>query len=138
MSGDSEAIHAFKRLLADRLDAAQLPIHDAAAKLNISSERLYKYLNAGIPNSLPAYLLPLWTRMIGPELLQALAHEAHYAIAELPRVLPDWKDGVQLAARITRECGEILTIFAKSIEDEEVTARELREIERAVQHGIAS
>jgi hypothetical protein len=135
---DSEAIHSFKVRLADLLTEANLPIADAAAKLNISSERLYKYLNAGLPNSMPMYLLPLWTRMIGPELLAQLAAEAHFDLVERPRVLPDWQNSVELAGNLARECGEILQVFAKSMDEDNVTARELRQIQQAVGKAIAA
>jgi hypothetical protein len=74
---DSEAAHQLKRLLANCLLEARLKANEAAARLNISAERGYKYLNeANLNNNLPAYLLPLWTRMIGEDLLQYLSHEA--------------------------------------------------------------
>lgn len=135
---DSEAAHTFKALMADILTEADLPTNEAAAKLNISSERLYKYLNQGIPNSLPAYLVPIWTRMIGPQLLQHLAQDAHYAVAELPAVIQDWKDAVDLAAQVMRECGEVLRLIGESIDHEEVTFRDYREIQRACQKALGA
>jgi len=115
---DTEAARQLKRFLNDLLYEKRLKVNQAAAKLNISTERLYKYLNENAGNNnLPAYLLPHWTRLIGDELLSFLAHEAGYAIVKLPSAQENIKDAIKQAACAMKECSEAIEKFAQIIED---------------------
>lgn len=134
----SETIYAFKQILADELTRKELHVTQYAALLNESSERIYKYLNLGIPHRFPADLIPMHTSLVGPELIRTMLAPVHYAVVELPRVLPDWKDAMSLAARLTQECADVLIRLTKCIEDESMSIRENRELARAVQQAVGA
>ena len=137
--GDSQAAIALKQVLQEIFLDHRLLIKEAAARLNISTERLQKYLNENAGhNNFPAYLVPIFTKMIGPELLSYLAHEAGYAIVKLPEPgeRPELRGVVKAATRAMRECAEALEAFGKAIEDGTVTPEELREVKREVREAV--
>lgn len=136
---DSEAAVAFKQKLAEILAERRLTVKEAAARLNITSERLYKYLNeAAGNNNLPAYLLPIFTKMIGPDLLLYLAHEAGYTVARLPEETPTLKDALCAATTAMRECSGALEAFSKAVEDGKVTPEEMDRVRKEVREALSA
>ena len=136
---DTEAARQFKRFLNDLLYEKGLKVNQAAAKLNINAERLYKYLNENAGNNnLPAYLIPHWTKLIGEELLSFLAYEAGYAVAKLPSTEESLKDILQYATRAMKECSEAIEKFAQVIEDGKVTYQEFRSLKKEVREAISA
>jgi hypothetical protein len=136
---DSESARRIKRFISDQLFEKKLKVNEAAAKVNLTSERLYKYLNeAATNNNLPAYLMPIWNRMIGPELMMLMAHESGGAFVELPERQPDARDAVIAAARAMRECAEVVESFGGAIEDGHITVRELRDIKKEIRDAVSA
>jgi hypothetical protein len=136
---DTEAGRKLKLVLEDLLYEQRLRPHEAAARINISSERLYKYLNRNSGNNnLPAYLLPMWTRMIGPALLRYINHEAGCAMVELPELPPDIPEAIEACTAAMKECAEALASFAAAVADGIVTRRDLKEVKREVSDAVAS
>lgn len=133
-----EASYLLKRFIDDLLERKGLQVNEAAARINEPSDRLYKWRNLGIPNPIPAYILPIWTRMIGPELLQKLAHDAQHAVAPLPAEPFDWKDGLSLGLSASRDWASLFDLFIKAIQDDGVTTRQLKEIRRTGQQAISA
>lgn len=132
---DTEAALAFKRLLEDTLYLRGLTVREAARKLNISSERLYKYLNPETVNNFPAYLVPLFTVSVGPELLRYLAQEAGYSIVKLPEV-KGGLEAVKMAAEALKECSEAVEEFSRALADGRVSLWELREIRKEIAEAV--
>jgi len=48
---DSESARRIKRFIGDQLFEKKLQIKEAAAKVNLTSERLYKYVNEAATNN---------------------------------------------------------------------------------------
>lgn len=132
---DTEAARAFKRVLDDSLYSHGLKVTDAARRLNISSERMYKYLNPETVNNFPAYLIPIFTLMIGPELLRYVASEAGYSIVKLPEIRASL-DAVQAASRALKECCEAVEEFSKALEDGRVSLWELKDLRREIAEAV--
>lgn len=134
---DSQAAIEFKQFLQKLLVEKGLIVKEAAARLNINTERLYKYLNENAGhNNFPAYLIPIFTKMIGPELLSHLAYEAGYAIVKLPEERPGLRGALKAAARAMRECSEALEAYSKAIEDGTVTQEEFQRVKREVREAV--
>lgn len=134
---DSEAGRKFKMFIEDCLYEKGLKPGDAAARINISSERMYKYLNRNSAyNNLPAYLIPIWHRTIGPELLSYLAHESGAAVVNFPEKPLDLSDAIEAAARAMRDCAEAIATYSQAVEDGEVTARGAKQVAREVREAI--
>ncbi len=126
-----------KRFLEDDLFVKQLKINEAAKKLNVSAERLYKYINPNSHNNnFPIFLLPLYTAMIGPELLRYLATESGYGIVRIPAGNDDVKTAVQAASEAMKECSEALEVFLTAVEDDRVPLRELKAIRQATSEAV--
>ena len=135
--GDSQTAIAVKQALQEILLEHKLLIKEAAARLNISTERLQKYLNENAGhNNFPAYLVPIFTKMIGPELLSYLAHESGYALVKLPEERPDLRGALKAATRTMRECSEAIEAFGKAIEDGKVTLEEFQALKREIREAI--
>jgi len=136
---DSESARRIKRFIGDQLFEKKLQIKEAAAKVNLTSERLCKYVNeAATNNNLPTYLLPIWSRMIGPELMMLVAHESGGAFVQLPHCQPDPRDAVVAAAKAMRECAEVVESFGGAIEDGHITMRELRDIKKEIREAVSA
>ncbi|CAN2041045.1 Transcriptional regulator [Candidatus Magnetomoraceae bacterium gMMP-15] len=136
---DSEAARQFKIILDDILFESRLKKNKAAAKLNISSERMYKYVNSkAIDNNLPAYMLPLWHKMIGPELLRWVNNEAGCTTVELPEKASNVMDAVTAASRAMKECSEAIDVFAKAVQDGSVSAWEMKDIKREITEALSA
>ena len=135
---ENEMVLEFKRRLEDILFEKRIKIKEAAKRLGISSERMYKYLNPGSNNQFPASLLALWTRIIGPELLSWIAHEAGYAIAKLPEGEVGLKDAVKVASKAMKECSEALEAFSKAVEDGKVTQEEWEKVKKEVREALSA
>jgi hypothetical protein len=126
-----------KRFLEDDLFTKKLKINEAAKKLNVSAERLYKYLNPNSHNNnFPVFLLPLYTAMIGPELLWYLATESEYGIVKIPAGNGDIRAAVQAASEAMRECSEALEVFLTAVDDDRVSLRELKAIKQQTTEAI--
>ena len=132
---DTEAALAFKRVLDDILYSHGLKVTDAARRLNVSSERMYKYLNPETVNNFPAYLIPIFTLMIGPELLRYVASEAGYSIVKLPEIRASL-DAVQAASRALKECCEAVEEFSRALEDGKVSLWELKDLRREIAEAV--
>lgn len=137
---DPEAAVRLKRFLEDLLFERRLQASEAASRLNISRERLYKYLNtAAGNNNLPCYLLPIFTRMIGPELLLHLAREAGYAATRLPEEADtDPLEAARAAAAAMKDCSEVIGTFSEALADGRVSAWEYRDLHKAVTAALAA
>lgn len=136
---DSESARRVKRFVADLLFEKKLKVNEAAAKVNLTAERLYKYVNeAATNNNLPSYLLPIWNRMIGPELMMLLAQESGGSFVQLPERQPDPRDAVMVAAKAMRECAEVVEAFGGAIEDGHITMRELRDIKKELRDAVSA
>lgn len=136
---DSAAGRNLKIVLEDIMYERGLKPQDCAAKINISSERLYKYLNKNNTyNNLPAYLIPIWHRMVGPDLLKYLAHEAGCVIIDAPRESDDIMDAVESATSAMKECSEALHAFSTAVADGRVSYREYKDIVREVTEAMSA
>lgn len=134
---DSEAARLLKRRLDDILFAEHLRVNEMAAKLNISAERGYKYLNeASLNNNLPAYLIPLWTRMIGPQLLSMLNHDAGYVAVPLPTEQPSVESALQATAMVMKECGEAIQSVSNALTDGAISGMEWRAFQQEVRETL--
>lgn len=134
---DLEGAAEVKRFLEDDLFTKHLKTKEAAKRLNISAERLYKYINPNtFNNNIPAFLIPLWTTMIGPEFLRYLAAESGYGIMRLPKAKGELKEAVKAASDAMRECSEALEKYLDAIDDDHVSLRELKDIKREIIEAI--
>ncbi|MEM5786272.1 MAG: phage regulatory CII family protein [Syntrophobacteraceae bacterium] len=135
---DSEAGRQVKRLIEDLLFQERLPVNQAAARLNISAERLYKYLNQATSNNIPAYLVPIWTRVIGPAFIMHLAKESGGAFVPLVAGQVDELEAIRSASAAMKECSEALNEFSKAYTDGNVTLAELKKIRREVMEAVSA
>ncbi|MBN1253949.1 MAG: hypothetical protein JXA50_01575 [Deltaproteobacteria bacterium] len=134
---DLEGAAEVKRFLEDDLFTKHLKTNEAAKRLNISAERLYKYINHNtFNNNIPAFLIPLWTRMIGPEFLRYLAAESGYGIMKLPKVKGELSEAIKVASDAMKECSEALRKYLDGIDDGHVSLRELKDIKKEVIEAI--
>jgi len=133
---DSEAAIQFKEELEKHLYNRGFQAKHAASQLNITKERLYKYLNpmAG-NNNFPAYLLPLYTKVIGDQMLRYIAHESGFTLTRLPRRNIQFTDALQLAARTMKECSDVITSFSNSMLDGKISENEFKDIKREVREA---
>lgn len=137
LNEDLEGARDVKRLLEDILFEKKIKIKEAAKRMNISSERLYKYINPhSLNNNFPAFLIPIFTITIGPELLRYLASEAGYGILRFPKSDGELREAVRMASDAMRECSEALETYLDAIEDDRVTYREMREIATQVTEAV--
>jgi len=126
-----------KRLLEDILFEKGLKIKEAAKRMNISSERLYKYLNPhSLNNNFPAFLVPIFTLTIGPELLRYLAAEAGYGILKLPRGNRSLKGALRVATEAMKECSQALEAYLEAVEDGRVSLWELKSVEKEINEAV--
>lgn len=136
---DTEAARQLKRFLLDELFEQRIKVNEAAARLNVTAERMYKYTNEGsMINNIPAYLLPLWTKQVGSGLLSHLAQAAGYALVELP---PAKSNGVEIsktASRAMRECGQVIGRFLDCLEDGTVSEQERREFMTEAREALSA
>jgi len=132
--GDSKEV---KRTLDDILYHRKLKANQAAKLMKVAAERFYKYCNQNSANNnFPLFLLPVFTKTIGPELLMYTAHECGYAIFKKP--LPDTglKDKIREGLRASRETTEALAAYWDAIEDGKVTYAEARRSKKEILEAV--
>ncbi|MEE9612564.1 MAG: phage regulatory CII family protein [Desulfatiglandales bacterium] len=135
---DTATGRQLKRYLTDLAFDKRLKTNEIAARLNISEERAYKYFNESTPNHLPAYLLPLWAKVIGPELLDHLNFRAGRISTDIPPESVDDKALVKAAAHATKECGEALLEFSQAIDDDDISFREAKGIKKEALEAMSA
>jgi hypothetical protein len=136
---DSETGRQHKEFLSDMLMGMGLKTKSAAGKINISAERLYKYLNESAGNNnLPSYLVPIVTTMISPAYLEWLCAEAGYSATKLPEGEMDIVDAIRLGGMAMEDCGKVLSTYSKAIEDGRISSKEEADVKRSVRYAIKS
>lgn len=127
-----------KRTLDDILYHRRLKVNKAAERLGIAPERLYKYLSKNsYHNNLPAFLLPNFTKEIGPELLMYLAYEAGHGIYRLPQNGDlSLKDAVIEGVRAMHECSEALHVYGHAIEDGRISYQEDKALHKEIPEAV--
>ncbi|MCP3923030.1 MAG: hypothetical protein GY714_10630 [Desulfobacterales bacterium] len=135
----SETARQHKEFLSDMLLDKGIRTRDAAGKINISAERMYKYLNedANI-NNFPAYLIPMLTKIIGPEYLQFLCAESDYITVKIPKKFQGFKDTVMAAAKTLELAGKAVAEYSKAIEDYQIDHHEWKKIQKTIDPAMAS
>lgn len=136
---DTEAARQLKRFMAEQLFEQRIKTNEAAARMNVTSGRMYTWLNEGnmITNP-PMHLIPLWTRVIGPQLLNYLAHQAGYTVVELPKGPADLFDTPKTASRAMKESAGAISHFIQCAEDGKVTEEEWRGFVREAQEALSA
>lgn len=138
-SEDSETGRQHKEFLGDMFIGMGLKIKAAASQINISAERLYKYLNESAGgNNLPAYLVPIITKCISPAYLQWLCAESGYSAIKLPEGDVDLGEALVAGSVAMKDCGNVLNSFSMAIKDGSVTPEELIDIKRRVRYANMS
>ena len=132
--GDSKEV---KRTLDDILFHRKLKTNQAAKLMHIAAERFYKYTNRNsINNNFPLFLLPTFTKTIGPELLMYTAHECGYSVFKYPLPDVELKCKVREGLRASREATEALSAYWEAIEDGKVTYAELRRLRKEILEAV--
>lgn len=130
---DSETGRQHKDFLNEMLMGKGISGKAAAAKINISAERLYKYLNPGAGNNnLPAYLVPIMSTMVSTAYLEWLCAEAGFSAVKLPEADGDLQDAVEAASIALADTSAALLTFSRAIKDGVVTPEEMDKIKRRV------
>jgi len=126
-----------KRTILDIFTVRKRKVNEAAKGMEIASERLYKYTNLNSENNnLPAFLVPAFTKAIGPEFLMYIAHDSGYSIFKNPPPDVDLKCKVREGLRASREVNEALTVYWEAIEDSKVTYAELRRLRKEILEAV--
>ncbi len=138
-SEGSETARQHKEFLSDMLTDKGITTRSAASKINISNERMYKYLNedANI-NNFPSYLIPMLTKIIGPEYLQYLCAESDYIAVEIPRNFQSFKDATMAAAKTMELSGKAISEYCKAIEDYEINSDEWKKIRQTIDPAMGA
>lgn len=136
---DQDLGRQIKDLLSVVLDDHGASAGAAAEQLGISRERVYKYMNkqAGY-NHLPCYLVPLFTRAFGTDLLMHLAHESGYSLVPHPDVDGALPEPVVAGTGAMQTCSMAIEAFSAVIRGA-AAGREGKElVKKNVREAIAA
>ena len=134
--GDAKEV---KRTLDDILYHKKMKVNEAAKHMDIAPERFYKYCNKNSENNnFPLFLLPVFTKSIGPELLMYIAYESGYSVFRNPNPNLSHKDELREGIRSAKETAEGLESYWDAIEDGKVRCQELLRAEKEILEAVES